>query len=83
MATPKPRIDKLNPGQEVTLKFHGSKSLGNDPYEERHTFLDIVGEGDDRRAVFSDGGEQWEAYRFKGGWAYGSSAEKLSIVEVH
>lgn len=77
------RIDQLQAGQEVTLKFHGSKSIGNEPYEETHTFLGIVGEKDDRRAVFSDGSTQWEAYRYNGGWAYGSSAERLSLVSVN
>lgn len=76
------RIDQLSPGQEVKLKFHGTKSFGNPAYEEVHTFLGMEGEGNDREAIFSDGYIQWHAYRFEGRWAYGSSAEKLSLVEV-
>jgi hypothetical protein len=50
-------------------------------------FLGIDGEGDDRRAVFAQfdcGGNTfgWSAYRYNGGWAYGSSAERLSLVAV-
>jgi hypothetical protein len=81
------RIDKLKSGTQVTLKFHGSKSLGNDPYIEDAIFVGIYGVGDDRRARFmsanatigNTGG--WDAYRFNGHWAYGTSAERLSLVE--
>lgn len=76
------RIDRLTPGQEVILKFHGSKSLGNEPHEETHTFLGIEGEGDERRAKFRYNDMEWEAYRYQGRWSYGTSAEKLSIVQA-
>lgn len=81
------RIDSLKPGTTVTLKFHGSKSLGNDPYIQDAVFLGVYGVGDDRRArfmsveakIYDPGG--WDAYRFNGHWAYGTSAERLTLVE--
>jgi hypothetical protein len=80
------RIDSLKAGETVTLLFRGSKSLGNEPYTDEVIFVGIKGEGEDRRAVFSTGpaagkSGEWEAYRYKGGWAYGSSAERLSIAQ--
>lgn len=72
------RIDSLKAGDKVRLLFAGSRSLGNDSYEETVIFHGIEGEGEKRRAKF----DEWEAYRFRGGWAYGSSAEKLSLLEV-
>lgn len=79
------RIDNLNPGELVTLRFHGSRSLGNDAYDEQFKFVGIEGVGDDRRAGFTDAHSDldstaWQAYRFRGRWVYGSSAEKLSIA---
>lgn len=80
------RLDSLKPGTKVRLKFHGTLSFGNAPYEETATFQGVVGEGDNRRALFSDLSSKspfdWEAYRYKNRWAYGSSAERLSVVEV-
>lgn len=70
------RIDRLQPGAQVTLRFHGS--MGNETHDERATFQGIVGEGDDRLAQF-DG---WEAYRYRGHWAYGTSADRLSLISV-
>lgn len=84
MANKNPRIDQLAPGQEVVLRF-GS---GADAYDSTHTFLGIEGEGTSREAVFSDGGEQWRAYRYEGKWAYGlkglidTKPVKLSLVAV-
>lgn len=72
------RIDSLNVGDKVLLSFEGSRSLGNDAYTDECIFAGITGEGNDRRASFGD----WEAYRFRGGWAYGSSAERLRVLEV-
>ena len=71
------KINDLNVGESVLLHFAGSKRFGNDPYDAEYTFLGFEGEGDDRRAMF-DG---MEAYKFNGRWAYGSSAEKLSIAK--
>jgi hypothetical protein len=81
------RIDSLKPGTKVTLRFNGQ--YGNGTYEEPATFLGIEGTGDDRTAQFetdtelnATGRYTWSAYRFKGFWAYGSSAERLTLVEI-
>jgi hypothetical protein len=77
------KIDQLEPGTKVTLLFHGSKSLGNSSYTSEEVFVRMTGTGEDRRAWFttSDGTYEWEAYRYQGRWAYGSSAERLSLVQ--
>lgn len=76
------RISTLNPGDNVLLKFHGSKQFGNDPYEMDAKFM---GFNDDKtRAVFrmdESAGSEFEAYKFSNRWAYGSSAERLTIVD--
>ena len=71
-------INGLKPGETVNLQFHGSKRLGNEPYQNTFEFICFEGEGDDKRAIFED---EFEAYRFNGHWAYGSSAEKLSVAK--
>ena len=73
------RIDSLKPNTPVLLKFFRST--------EEATFLAIVGEGDERRARFVQHDDaiglfEWEAYRFQGRWAYGTSAERLSLVAI-
>jgi hypothetical protein len=78
------RIDQLEPGTEVILKFHGGN--GNKGYTNKNYFVEIVGKGENRRAVFSfckevDEHSTWEAYRYNGRWAYGSGAHRLSLVE--
>jgi hypothetical protein len=70
------RIDSLKQNEKVTLQFHGSKTLGNEPYTLEAVFEGITGEGDERRANF----DEVEAYRYNGHWAYGTSAEKLTLV---
>jgi len=72
------RIDKLAAGQDVVLKMHGSKQFGNDPYEMDTKFVRIQGEGDERRAEFED----VTLYRDRGRWAYGTSAEKATVLSV-
>lgn len=83
------RIDKLEPGQIVTLAFHKGASTtmekGGRVDEEDAVFLGIDGEGDDRTARFVSastrwGMHYWRAYRFQGRWVFGSSAERLSVV---
>lgn len=71
------RIDSLKPDTKVSLRFHGSKRFGNEPSTLDYVFKEIVGTGEDRRAIFDEG---FEAYRFNGHWAYGTSAEHLSLV---
>lgn len=74
------RIDSLTPGENITLQFHGSRSLGNEPYQLSGKFIGIVGSGDVRRAKFDLDGLDFEAYRDNGRWAYGMSSEKLTLV---
>lgn len=76
------RISKKNEGQLFHLKFHSSS--GNSGYEmENVKLLEVfTGDRNEERARFEDSeiGE-WEAYRFNGRWAYGSSADRLSVIE--
>lgn len=76
------RLDSIAVGEAVTVTFQGSKILGNDSYT-----LDLVvagreGTGDDRRVTLdeADGGAEFDVYRFQGRWAYGTSAERLSVA---
>lgn len=84
----KPRLDTITPGSIVTLRFGGSRSLGNDAWEEQFRFVGIEGEGDERNATFEDVNATtpsrgtWSAYRYNKRWAYGTSAEPLSLVSV-
>ena len=67
----------------ITLKFHGSKRLGNEPYELDALFLEGVGTGEEARARFQFDGDPdtiFEAYKYNGHWAYGTSAERLSAT---
>jgi hypothetical protein len=78
---PRPHIDSLDEGQRVVLNFTG---------EHRHETVTFIrhttgATAEDRRAVFesidSDGKPyQWEAYRHANHWAYGTSADRLSVV---
>jgi hypothetical protein len=74
------RIDRLTPGTNVTLGFdHGT---------EPATFIDFADNEGDPRATFEsmdiDTGRtyRWEAYRYNGHWAYGTSADRLRLVGV-
>lgn len=73
------RISKKNEGQLFHLGFAS-------PYNpldiEDVLLVKVEGTGDDARATFKDEeiGE-WEAYRYKGRWAYGSSAERLIVIK--
>jgi len=74
------RISSLQTGESVTLRFHGSKKLGNETHDNAAAFVEIRETGDDAVAVFDLDGMLVEAYRFNGRWAYGTSAERLSLV---
>lgn len=84
LTTSKPRIDKLTPGSVVSLVlFTGSKHESL----QKAMFMGIEGEGEDRRAkfLFRTGG--WdcydvEIYRYNGKWAWGSSADRISLDSV-
>ena len=78
------QIDRLEPGTAVLLEmFNRSEALP----PEHALFLGVVGEGESRRAHFSQmlkpgASFDWEAYRFGGRWAYGSSADRMRVVGV-
>lgn len=77
------RIDSLVTGDKVVLEFTGS--MGNSGYTDTVVFKGIEGEGDKRRATFADvydASSEWQAYRYNGYWAYGSSADRLRLLEV-
>lgn len=69
------RIATLTPGEDVTLRT----ATGDEPARFlRHT--------DEGTAVFlqhrRDGTPyEWEAYRYNGRWSYGTSAQRLSLVQ--
>lgn len=82
----------------ILLKTTGFLGGGRDDREELAIFLGIIedeaGDRDERRARFAqpdttgrnaDGSKPlfvWDAYRYNGGWAFGSSADGLSLLEV-
>lgn len=79
------RIDRLAPDTLVRLRFVGR--WGNETREEWARFLGIDGTGDERLAKFRSfydgkpgGTYDWEAYRYSGRWAYGTSADPLQLV---
>jgi hypothetical protein len=74
------QIAKLKPGTKVRLLFKGSRSLGNEPYELDMTFKSVQGIGEDQTATFDEAGQEFTAYRFRGRWCYGTSAERLSLI---
>lgn len=77
------RFDSLKPETRVTIEFARNFQFGG-PEHEDATFVKIEGEGDDRRMTLrQDGMGEWEAYRYNGRWAYGSSAETLRLIEAH
>lgn len=76
-------IAKLTEGEKYTFKFHGSRRLGNSPYEDDLYFQGVTGEGEDRRATLSetvDGKDSFEIYIFNKRWSYGTSAERISVL---
>lgn len=92
MRTTLPRIDALQPGTAILLDFcSGTQSYGR---VEPALFVGVEGKGDDRRATFvqvSTSGPmgpqgqlsyEWQAYRYEGRWAVGSSADVLRLHTV-
>jgi hypothetical protein len=85
------RIDNLKIGTEIVLRFHE----GSGYHDERGIFLGIEGTGEDRRARFEtdnatpnfgslSGAYSWSAYRSTNNkfWAYGSSEQRLQLIEI-
>lgn len=74
------RIDSLKPGSTVLMDFNGK--------DETAIFVGIDGEGDERHAKFmqafkeGDALYSWDAYRYNGRWAFGTSAEPLRLLSV-
>jgi hypothetical protein len=75
------RISTKNVGESFELLLDKNRAMGQ-PQTLTAKLLRIEGEGDEKRAVFHDEeiGE-WEAYRYNGRWAYGSSAEPLRVIK--
>jgi hypothetical protein len=81
-----PRIDNLPVGAAVLLQFGTDRFH----YQAAALFLGVTGKGDDRLARFAQVNVsdeparvyEWEAYRYLGGWVYGSSADRLRLVAV-
>lgn len=77
------RISKKNVGQKFHLLCDMNTRNTGQPIELEDVLLvKVEGEGDDQRATFLDNeiGE-WEAYRWNGRWAYGSSCEPLRVIK--
>jgi hypothetical protein len=75
------RIGNLHEGDQINLKFHGSKQLGNAPYTLKAVFNGYSGSREDLHALFNvDSGNDLEVYRYGGRWAYGTSAERVTVV---
>lgn len=76
------RIGNLNRGDQVNLKLHGSKQLGNAPYTLKAEFNGYSGSQEDLRALFSiDSSNDLEVYRYNGRWSYGASAERVTVLK--
>lgn len=69
-------LSNLRIGQEAKIKFHGSKRIGNEPYEAESVFKGYVGEGDTQRALFED----FELYKYSNRWVYGSGAHLATLI---
>ena len=70
-------VRKLTPGQRYMLAFKGYRA-----YAEPHTFVSEYQNRDNdppRRKFRSEEGDEWEAYKFEGRWAYGTGAEPLTV----
>ena len=80
------RIDTLKAGQKVTLGFY----YGGTKVEESAEFVRVEGEGERRHATFTSTTEingeprtyEWQAYRYHKRWAYGTGADRLTLVKV-
>jgi hypothetical protein len=73
------RIDNIKPGSIVTLDLAGDEHVAR--------FEEIIGTGDERVARFTAKSGPcaeyaWDAYRFNGRWAFGTSAQRMSVISV-
>lgn len=75
----KPSIRDLKPGDKVTLKFRGSKTFGNEAYEEQSVFKRFHTEAGRELAEFDD----FSIYKADRYWRYGASAEIVTLLDIH
>lgn len=71
-------VSDLKSGDRVTLKFHGSKQFGNEPYEMTEEFREFYTENGRPCARF----ESFSAYKEDNRWRYGTSGEVLTVLSV-
>lgn len=83
------RIDNLTPDDIVILGYCGNDKKVHT--EEMAMFVGITGTGPNekynRLATFismdeNDQPYEWSAYRYEGGWAYGTSAQRLRLMDM-
>ena len=78
------RISPTRVGETFLLRFNKPRSMngGREPMEMENVLVKVEIVDGEARATFRDNeiGE-WEAYRYKGRWCYGSSADSLTVVE--
>lgn len=78
------RLDEYNAGETPKLRFYSNGSGRSSSYvEDHHTIVSKSGKGEARTITFRDfkNGFEWEAYRYRGRWAYGSSAARLGVED--
>jgi hypothetical protein len=91
------RIDRLTPGTHVTLMFcNGSQrseriepaiflGIVGEGTDRRAEFVQFTEHPFTKQAEVGETGRGtyiWQAYRYLGTWAYGSSADMLRLVSV-
>lgn len=81
-AKPKPvknrRLANVVPGSLIEVKFHAP--FGS--YTEEVTFVGLVTTSDDEVEITLDAGYEFNIYRNGNHWAYGSGADKITLVKV-
>ena len=75
--TKKITMANIQPGQDVLVSYRNHEPI-------RCKFIQKVGEGDEARAQFQfcDDGTAWEAYKFRGRWVLGSSADTFRMTAM-
>lgn len=81
-AKPKPvknrRLMNVVPGSLIEVKFHAPYGS----YTEEVTFVDLVMTNEDEVEITLDAGYEFNIYRYANHWAYGSGADKITLVKV-
>lgn len=78
---------KVQVGDELTIRLYSRGAASSWTAEVRVVAVDVA-DKDDARVTFEEVTPNgalftWSIYRFKGRWSYGSSADRVSLVEVH